>query len=482
MKLDDHGLRYATVEPSSITLFRGGRRVVAWQDELQVREEIARIDRADVDGYGMLLADLGKLGETLNVSFFEEPPPFGEIASRLRSVDEQRLFAQVMFGSATDLVTQYLHSEEMRASVGSIPVIGTMLGPSDPGSAYFIAHRAIYRGAKRDNSTEATSAPWTKLVPRGGMGAIAQAMEHSVRAAGVTIRLGTPVGLITCEDGRTHGVVLADGEEFEAPVVVSNANPLTTLLGLTPRDALTADFRARLENVEMKGTMDKVYLALDGEPRFACARDEAENQAFLRAGFRTAPFLDEIDRGAERVRAGEWHEEPTIYGVLCSAVDPSFAPPGKHLLSLSIGGSPYALGGEGWSARRAEWIEHVVETLTEHIPNLPDIIIDTRARTLPDLEAEFGLLGGHSSHGDMTAERLFGWGPVPGHRDSRTPVQGLYLCSVGTWPANFCSGVPGHNAAKQVIGDLMVGPQTASERKGDADHVEFVDLLEVGPS
>src|SRR5215831_5996827 len=91
MKLDDHGLRYATVEPSSITLFRGGRRVVAWQDELQVRDEIARIDHADADGYGLLLDDLGRLGEALNVSFFEEPPPFGEIASRLRSVDEQRL-------------------------------------------------------------------------------------------------------------------------------------------------------------------------------------------------------------------------------------------------------------------------------------------------------------------------------------------------------------------------------------------------------
>jgi phytoene dehydrogenase-like protein len=468
MQLHRHGLQFQTVEPSSFMMFRDGRKLVGWQDRGQVRDEIAKFSRSDGDGYFETLNALGELGEVLDVSFFEPPPAFGEMVGRLNGPRQEAAFAKAVFGSASELVSERLESEEMRASLAMVAIPGTLMGPSTPGSAYGLLHRPLYRGSnsvRRQRladkaDTEATVAPFSKATPIGGMGAITQAMERSVRAVGVEIRTEARVASIKCERGVVSGVVLTSGEELDAPIVLSNVDPAKTILDLAPADAIPAEVREAVREAAGDGCMSKLNLALDGAPRFACAESDSENEMLLRAGFRVAPSMEGMDRAAEAARGGTWYDEPMTYGLIPSATDPQMAPDGKHVMCLSVAGAPYELKDGDWDTRRDEWAKHVIRSLTEYIPNLPDLVIDYRCLTPKDLEREFGLRGANITHGDITPARLLSWQPIPGGENYVTPIEGLYLCSVGNWPGNYVSGIPGMNCARKVLADRAAAPSS----------------------
>jgi phytoene dehydrogenase-like protein len=467
MELERHGLRFVSVEPSSFMMFRDGRKLVGYSDRNALRDEIAKFAREDVEGYFDTLTALGELGEALDVSFFEPPPAFSDIVGRLEGARQEAAFAKAVFGSVGDLVSEHLRSEEMRASLAMVAIPGTLMGPSSPGSAYGLLHRPLYRGSnlvRRQEvadrtDTEATVAPFSKATPLGGMGAITEAMASSVRASGVTIRTEARVATIKCDArGVATGVILDSGEELDARIVVSNVDPVKTMLDLAPADALSPDVRAAIRDVATEGCMSKINLALDGVPRFASAETDSENAMMLQAGFRCAASLDGMDRDAAAARDGEWFEEPMTYGLVPSATDPSMAPEGKHIMCLSVAGAPYELNDGDWETRRDDWTKHVVASLAEYIPNLPDLVIDHTCMTPKDLEREFGLRGANITHGDITAARLLSWAPIPGMETYCTPISGLYLCGVGSWPGNYVSGIPGMNAARKILADVASPP------------------------
>jgi phytoene dehydrogenase-like protein len=122
-------------------------------------------------------------------------------------------------------------------------------------------------------------------------------------------------------------------------------------------------------------------------------------------------------------------------------------------MSLSVSYAPYDVTG-GWEQNRDDWGAFVIETLRGYVSNLDDILRDHRVMTTADLEQEFGLLEGNALHGDVTVPHMFDWRPIPGYSDYTTPVDSVYLCSNGTWPANYVSGLPGHNAAHKILADL----------------------------
>lgn len=467
MQLRKHGLAFKVAEPSTLTLFAGGRRIVGWRDRDALCNEIRPFSVSDGEAYFALMDDLNKLGEALDISFFEPPPTLNDAVARLRTKEQERLFTKAAFGSAADLVAEYFISPEMQASIGLIPIGGALAGPFDRGSAYPILHRALDRGSRTVRAGTGRTpkmpgwAAWNKYVPLGGTGAITQAMERSVISSGVEIRHNAKVLEVRCDKGFAEGVVLENGEEIYSRVVVSNLHPAATLLNLVPSSSLPAKYRDEVGKDVTDGCMSKVYLALDGQPRFACARNDSENAMFQVAGFRTAINLPEAQRAADRAAAGCWYEHPIMYGVISSAVDPSMAPPGKHIMSLSVGGSPFSLTGTDWKAERDRWARHVIDELSEFIPNIKDLIIDYACRTPTDLETEFGLLRGEITHGKLTSERLFGGGPIGGRQNYTAPIPGLYFCGVGTWPGNYCSAIPGRNAAMKVIGDIEKGSPIA---------------------
>ena len=56
-------------------------------------------------------------------------------------------------------------------------------------------------------------------------------------------------------------------------------------------------------------------------------------------------------------------------------------------------------------------------------------------------------------HGKLTLNQLFSARPVLGHADYRMPLKGVYLCSSGAHPGGGVTGIPGHNAAREVLRD-----------------------------
>jgi phytoene dehydrogenase-like protein len=415
---------------------------------------------------GLKILILEMRGVSGGVAFTEElfPGFFSNVATnaahRLKTKEQEQLFTKAAFGSSADLVCEYFTSPQMQSHLGLISVGGSIAGPFAPGSAYPLLHRALNRGSRGvranagGNSKTPGWASWNKYVPLGGIGAVTRAMERSVISRGVEIRHNAKVVQIRCDKGFVEGVVLESGEEIASHIVLSNFHPAATLLNLVPPSLLPAQFRDAVKVDVNDGCMSKVYLALDGLPRFACARDDAENAMFQVAGFRTAISLSEAQRAADGAAAGSWYEHPIMYGVISSAIDPSMAPPGKHVMSLSVSGSPFSLKGTDWKAQRDRWARHVIDELSRFIPNIKDLIIDYACRTPADLEAEFGLFRGEITHGRLTSERMFARGPIEGRRNYAAPIPGLYFCGVGTWPGNYCSAIPGRNAAIKVIGDM----------------------------
>ncbi|HUG14329.1 MAG TPA: NAD(P)/FAD-dependent oxidoreductase, partial [Thermomicrobiales bacterium] len=89
--------------------------------------------------------------------------------------------------------------------------------------------------------------------------------------------------------------------------------------------------------------------------------------------------------------------------------------------------------------------------------NVQDSIVAMQALAPPDIEARFGLTGGHIFQGELVPEQAFDMRPVPGSTSYEGPIRGLYLCGSGAWPGGCVMGAPGHNAAHEAIGKLRNG-------------------------
>jgi phytoene dehydrogenase-like protein len=475
LELERHGLIWSeAIEPSSFIMFPGGRRLVSWPDEQDARVEFDQFASGDYDGYRRLLGELMELGHVLDVSYFGPPPAFADVAARSKTRAQEELFSRVMFGSAAELVSHYVASEELRTSLVMLAVGGNFSGPCEPGSAYQLAQRALYRGSSvvRSRGTIRATADFHSRAPIGGMGAITQAMAGSFLAAGGSIRTDAEVVSVRVGKRGVDGVVLSSGDELDARAVATAINPKKTVMELLPADAVDPALRQAFEALEMDGAMAKVYLALNGLPIFACARSVSENAALVKCGFRIGSTVDAMQRAYEAARQGDWSSDQMIYGLIQTAFDPTLAAPDRHLMSLSVSYAPYRIGDRDWAIDGDPWAANVIRALAEHIVNLDDILEDYRFLTTAQLESEFGLVGGHALHGNLSVARAFQWRPTAGFSDYRGPVAGLYLCSNGSWPAQFVSGLAGHNAAAEILADLQ------ANRRGDS-HATPTGLTEL---
>lgn len=456
MALEQQGLRWSEpLQPNSFIMFPGGRRIVSWPDERDLAAEYDQFAAGEYARHIETLDEMADLGRSLDVSFFAPPPSFAEVASRPLTWQQQDVFRRVMFGSAADVVGMRLQSEEARTSLGMLAAAGNFIGPATPGSAYQLMQRALYRGASilRDRPKVKATADFNSRAALGGMGAITAAMANAVRTQGAVIRTRASVTSILTQSDRANRVVLESGEEVVADLVVSAVNPKLTMIDMLDPSAVPPEARDAYAALEMTGCMAKVYLELDALPNFECARSAAENELLVRCGFRIGDTVDEMQRSYELARRGDWTGSPIIYGLVQTAFDPTLTATGRHVMSLSVAYAPYDVTG-GWDANRDAWGRHVLSTLRGYVTNFDGIVRNHRVMTTADLESEFGLLEGNALHGDVTVPHMFDWRPIPGYSDYTTPVQGLYLCSNGTWPANYVSGLPGHNAAHKILSDL----------------------------
>lgn len=474
MRLEEHGLRFIPSDPTLFTPFENGRAFVGWRDQALVRAQLRSYAPRDEEQFFRLLAYVDDFAAALGVSPFAPPPTLREIASRLTTPALEEAFGRIFLGSIADLATEWLDSEEARALIAIRGVVSIQAAPSMPGTPIPMLIRPLSLAARKPASADdprLVPLRGTTGFPEGGMGSIVNAMAAAIRARGGTIETKADVRRILVDDGGAAGVELADGRAYRAPVVISNVNPKTTLLALVDQGVLPAELVERLSRLSMKGSAFKMALALDRPPRPAQARSAEEALQLASCQFRIAPSIEYMERAYDDNKYGRPSDRPLMWGLCPTIVDPTIAPPGRHLLSVNIWHAPYHLREGEWTAsERDRYGEHCIDVLEEFFPGLRASIVDRRFFSPLDLEREYGLLEGNIIQGDNVARRMFSLRPLAGMSDYRTPVRGLYLCGTGTWPAGFVSGIPGHNAAHEVLRDLAAplgeGPEPATARVG----------------
>jgi phytoene dehydrogenase-like protein len=390
---------------------------------------------------------------------FERTPPtvaprsvheLTELAGYARLAFEHRkalLDAAYLFtASMTQCLEEYFSSPHVAAAVGWHAVNDSVSGPSSPGTAYVLLHELA------SEETGGAVRQWGFV--RGGIGRVTTAMADAVRELGGEIRTDTEVDAIVTRGEVAHGVRLASGEELEAPIVVSNADPKRTFLELCADAPLPEEFVARIEAYRCEGTSIKINLALSALPTVAGQPSGTGPQPYHYGIMEVSPFLPDLDRQQADARAGIAADPAHIEICFPTVHDPSLAPEGKHVATIDVNSQPYSVGRDGWDAIANARADRAVAQLEQHFPGLGALIEHRQVLTPLDLERRLGLTGGHALHGEMSAEQLFVMRPVRGWGRYRTPLRGLYLCGAGTHPGGGVTGAPGYNAARMVLRDL----------------------------
>ena len=274
--------------------------------------------------------------------------------------------------SAADFLDQWFETDPLKATMSASGIIGTYLGVRSPGTAYVLLHH--YMG-EIDGAFRA----WG--IPKGGTGGISNAIGSAARALGAEIRTEAPVERILVRDGRAVGVVLAgSGEEIRADVVLSSVDARRTYLSLLEPGTLDGEFEDEVRRFKFRGSSGKVNLAVDRLPDFTCLPGAGEH---LRGAISFSPSVDEMEQAYDDAKYGRFSAKPYIDMIIPTLVDPSMAPPGKHVISCFVQYAPYQLAPElgTWDDQREAFGDAVVEpdrrVRAEHpgrdpVPERPD--------------------------------------------------------------------------------------------------------------
>ena len=459
LELEHYGLEFTRPNPSLMFPFPDGRCFLAWREKERVIEEIRKFSEKDTTGYYRLFDFLNGFAERIKVSLFEPPPTIRELVSRLETPEDEEAFAKIFFGSAVELLDEYLESGELKSVVTMLAVMSNRIGPASPGSPLGLLMRPM---SLTSSSIDTEHDPRKQYLrgstglPLGGMGSVVRTMRMSCEAAGGTTRTESEVTHILVKAGHAAGVVLASGEEIYANTIVSNLNPRLTFLELIDSEHLAPGFRERVEQLPTHGNAFKVALALDGLPYFSSAPKGLEREC-SGCQFRLAPSMDYQERAFDDFKYGRPSSAPVFWGLISSMADPALAPPGKHVMSVNIFHAPRDLAEGDWSTERERFGDHCIDIMSEYMPTLKDKILDRRFWSPADLEEEFGLIGGNIAHIDMVPRRMFGLRPLSELADYRSPIKGLYSCGASVWPGGTVTGIPGHNASQQILKDRREG-------------------------
>jgi phytoene dehydrogenase-like protein len=413
LQLAAHGLQVQVHEPYLFAPFPDRRKVVTWSSRERTRAQLERDwSRADANGYAAWSERWAQAAARARKLLLEPPD---------RHAWLDAIGADLLDGSIADQLAG-IPSEPVRIPFMIQGLIGTLAGPGDPGTAFVAFYHEL---------GEAAGPPGAWGFARGGMGAVTAALRSAAEAAGARVHVEAPVERIAVDDERARGIVLESGRELSAAAVLSNADPRRTaaLAGLPEP-----------EGWRQAGPVVKVMLLLDGLPDFPSWPGPDAWAGTIDVGFSTA----DLAAAANDARAGRPAAAPWIEAACQTATDPTLAPRGRHVLSMFCQCFPP-------DTNAAAAADAAVARFAEICPQLRDRTIDRIALGPRELEARFGLTGGHIFHGEMLGdqllERRFGPRRFGG-------VEGLYLAGSGAHPGGAVTGAPGYLAAQALLEDL----------------------------
>jgi phytoene dehydrogenase-like protein len=432
----------------------GGDYLWRVNDHGRTIRELRRWSASDAEAYeeyGQLMVEMARfikpiLAITPPDLTSLDPRPLLPLAGLARSFQQlperqQAVFVQLMTMSAADFLDQWFETDPLKATMAASGIIGTYQGVRSPGTAYVLLHH--YMG-EIDGAFRA----WG--IPKGGTGGVSDAIASAARSLGAEIRTETPVARIIVKNGRATGVALESGEEIEANDVLSSVDSRRTFLGLVEPGTLDAEFEEEVSRFKFRGSSGKVNLAIDRLPDFTCLPGEGEH---LRGAISFSPSIDEMEQAYDDAKYGRFSRKPYIDMIIPTLVDPSMAPPGKHVISCFVQYAPYKLAPElgTWDDQREAFGDAVIDRIAEFAPNIRDVILHRNVQTPLDIERTTGLSEGNIFQGELSLEQLFFNRPVPGYARFRTPIRDLWLCGSATHPGGGIMGANGRIAAMEVL-------------------------------
>jgi phytoene dehydrogenase-like protein len=454
LRLAEHGFALLERNPSSFSPFPDGRHLFLGPDGALNRREIGKFSGRDAENYPKYEAMLQRVADVIEPTLVMRPPNLLKPGLR----DLWHLFklgrafqkmgpgmseaVEVLMGPARTILDRWFESEEVKATLATDAIIGAMAAPSMPGTAYVLFHHVM-------GETNGKRGVWAYV--KGGMGGLTQALASAARAHGVDIRTEAEVGRILIRDGAVTGVALADGAEFRARVVASNADAHVTFNRLLDNRLLPPAFVDAINRISYDSASLKINVALSELPDFtACPGAQPGPQH--RGTIHLCPDQDFIERAYDDAKYGRPSERPVLECTIPSVVDPSVAPPGQHLMSMFVQYAPYKLRGATWDELREGFADRCFDLLNEYAPNFKRSVLARQVLTPLDLERTFNLTGGNIFQGAMTLNQLFFLRPVAGFANYRTPVRGLFLCGAAAHPGGGVIGAAGWNAAREILG------------------------------
>ena len=453
LDLPRHGLEILPLDGTFAPMLDGN---YLWRvnDHAKTRREISRhslVDAEAYDEYGRAMIEMGRFVKPLLNMLPPDPTSLDPrelrkllfLIQRFRRLSPQDQYNQVqlMTMSAIDFLDQWFETDVLKATMAASGIIGTFLGVRSPGTAYVLLHH--YMG-----EIDGAFRSWG--LPRGGTGAISNAIADAAREAGAEIRAEAPVAGIVVRNNKARGIVFDNGDEIAAQVVASSVDPRLTFLRFIDNAALSDDFVDDIRRYKFRGSSGKVNLALDTLPDFTCLPGAGPH---LRGAISISPSVDYMERAYDAAKYGRSSPAPYIDIVIPSLTDPSVAPPGKHVMSCFVQYAPYRLTEGTWDEKRDEFGDTVVDTIAQYAPNFRNSILHRQIVTPLDLEREWGLSEGNIFQGELTLEQLFFLRPAPGWAKYKTPVTNLYMCGSATHPGGGIMGAPGRNAAIKILAD-----------------------------
>jgi phytoene dehydrogenase-like protein len=454
LRLAENGFAVLERNPSSFTPFPDGRYLFLGPDSAMNRREIAKFSARDAENYPKYEAMLERVADVIEPTLLLRPPNLLKPGLR----DLWRLFklgrafqkmgpgmseaVEVLTGPARPILDRWFESEQLKATLATDAVIGAMAAPSMPGTAYVLFHHVM-------GETNGKRGVWAYV--KGGMGGLTQALARAAKGYGVEVRTEVEVARINVTNGAVSGVTLASGEEIAARVVASNADANVTFNRLIDNRLLPPSFAEAVNRISYDSASLKINIALSELPRFAACPEPTPGPQH-RGTIHICPDTDYLERAYDDAKYGRPSQRPILECTIPSVVDPTVAPPGKHLMSMFIQYAPYKLREGNWDDLRDSFADRCFDLLNEYAPNFKQSVIARQVLTPLDLERTFNLTGGNIFQGAMTLNQLFFLRPVVGFAGYRTPVRGLFLCGSAAHPGGGVIGAAGWNAAREILG------------------------------
>lgn len=461
LELPRFGLQVIPYEGGA-SFTRDGDYFAYHSDHDALRREIARHEPRDVDAYDRFSQTVIRQCRFIRPFLLRSAPDPTSfkvrdlqellyLVKRAHGLGAKELAETLRFWTMSigDFLDEHFENDLIKAHLAGSGIIGTGLGVYSPGTAYVLLHH--YMG-----DVDGAIGAWG--FARGGMGAISKALGDCFKEAGGKIVTGSGVDRFLVEGDKIIGVALENGDEYRAPIVASNMDVKRTFLEHTDARDLPEDFTRAVKRFKIRGSSGKLNIALDALPEFPAA---PKNASFLRGDLHCSTSLEELERAYDDWKEGKWSSNPYFDMLIPSQIDPTMAPPGKHMMTVFVQYAPYDLladgkrSAENWTEERKKaFADCVFDKIEEACPDIRQRVVHAEIRTPRDIEREVGLTEGNIFQGELTFDQLLFNRPVPGYANYATPIDGMYLVGSSAHPGGGVMAAPGANAAREILRKL----------------------------